>query len=83
MMRKAGKLRGIKELKWVYIHFSYTGWFFELTFPNVSTKKKISNQPIQAAVSENHITIKKGPDWLLSNFLFGTEIGEGQLQKPP
>ena len=48
--------------------------------PNFSTKKKTANQPTTAAVSENPVT-KKGHDWLLSNFLFGTEIGEGQLKK--
>ena len=26
---------------------------------------------------------KRGPDWLLGNFLFGTEIGEGQLKSHP
>ena len=35
-----------------------------------------------AAIPENPVT-KKGRDWLLSDFLFGTEIGEGQLKKPP
>ena len=40
----------------------------------------IVNQLITAAVSVNP---KKGPDWLLGNFLFGTEFGEGQLKKPP
>ena len=30
--------------------------------------------------SLNHVT-KKGPDWLLSNFLFGTEIREGHSVK--
>ena len=43
---------------------------------------KIANQPIPAAVSVNPVT-KKGHDWLLGNFLFGTEIGESQLKKPP
>ena len=42
--------------------------------PSFSTKKKI--------VSGNHVT-KKGPDWLLGNFLFGTEIGQGQLKNHP
>ena len=41
-----------------------------------------ANQPMTAAVSVNHDT-KKGPDWLLGNFLFGTEIGWEQLKKPP
>ena len=45
-----------------------------------SQVKKIANQPITTAVSENPVT-KKGHDWLLGNFLFGTEIGEGQLKK--
>ena len=42
--------------------------------PHFSTKKKTANQPTTAAVPENPWT-KKGRDWLLSNFLFGTEIG--------
>ena len=41
--------------------------------PNFSTKKKTANQPTTAAVPENHAT-KKGRDWLLSDFLFGTEM---------
>ena len=48
--------------------------------PNFSTKKKTANQPTTAAVPENPVT-KKGRDWLLSNFLFGTEIGGGQVKK--
>ena len=35
---------------------------------------KIANQPITAAVPVNPVT-KKGRDWLLGSFLFGTEIG--------
>ena len=37
---------------------------------------------IPAAVSVNPVT-KKGSDWLLGNFLLGTEIGEGQLKEVP
>ena len=40
------------------------------------------NQPITAAVSVNPVT-KKVRDWLIGNFLFGTEIGEGQLKNHP
>ena len=53
-----------------------------MALPNFSTKEKTANQPTTAAVPENPVT-KKGRDWLLSDFLFGTEIGEGQLKKPP
>ena len=35
-----------------------------------------------AAVAENPVA-EKGRDWLLCDFLFGTEIGEGQLKKSP
>ena len=52
--------------------FLSDGGFFKLALPNFSTKKKIANQPIPAAVSVNPVN-KKGPDWLLGNFLFGTE----------
>ena len=56
---------------------TYTEWFF-LTAPppHFSTKKKTANQPTTAAVPENHVT-EKGLDWLLSDFLFGTEMGGG------
>ena len=47
---------------------------FSLVSPNFSTKKKTANQPIRAAVPVNPVT-KKGRDWLLDGFLFGTEIG--------
>ena len=50
--------------------------------PNFSTKKKTANQPTTAAVPENPVS-KKGRDWLLSDFLFGTEIGGGQLKNHP
>ena len=50
--------------------------------PQFQHQKKIANQPITTAVSENPVT-KKGHNWLLGNFLFGTEIGEGQLEKTP
>ena len=43
---------------------------------------KTANQPTTAAVAENPVT-KTGRDWLFSNFLFGTEIGEGQLKETP
>ena len=54
--------------------------FFSLVPPKLSTKKKTANQPFTTAVSENPVT-KKGHDWLLGNFLFGTEIREGQIKK--
>ena len=38
------------------------------------TKNKISNPLITAALPENPVT-KKGRDWLLGGFQFGTEIG--------
>ena len=53
------------------------GDFFELSITNFSTKKKIANQPITAAVPVNLVN-KKGYDWLIGSFLCGTEIGEGQ-----
>ena len=56
--------------------------FFLLVPPNFSTKKKTANQPIRAAVPVNPVT-KKGCDWLLGSFLFGTEIGEYQWKKSP
>ena len=56
---------------------------FSTGLPNFSTKKKIAIQPITAAVPVNLVNIKKVCDWLIGGFLFGTEIGEGQLQKPP
>ena len=46
--------------------------------PNFSTKKKTANQPTTAAVPENPVT-KKGRDWLLSDFLFGTEVKKTTL----
>ena len=49
--------------------------FFNWPPHNFSTKKKTTNQPTTAAVPENPLT-EKGRDWLLSDFLFGTEIGE-------
>ena len=45
-----------------------------------TTKKKTANQPIIAAVTVNLVN-KKGCDWLIGGFIFGTEIGEGQLKK--
>ena len=55
------------------------GGFFNWPSPISGPKKKTVNQPIShTAVSENPVT-KKGHDWLLGNFLLGTEIGEGQL----
>ena len=51
-----------------------------MTPPPISVPKR--KLPITAAVPENPVT-KKGRDWLLSNFLFGTEIGKGQLKKTP
>ena len=48
--------------------------FFSLVPPNFSTKKKIADQPITAAVPENPVS-KKGRDWHHGNFLIGTEIG--------
>ena len=54
--------------------------FFSTGPPPISAPKR--KLPIPAAVSVNPVT-KKGPDWLLGNFYFGTEIGEGQLKKPP
>ena len=59
-----------------------TGWFFSLVPPIFSTKKKIANQPITAAVPVNPVT-KEGRDWLLGGFLFSTEIGEYQWKKSP
>ena len=47
---------------------------FLLVPPSFSTKMKIANQPITAAVPVYPVT-KKGRNWLLGHFLFGTEIG--------
>ena len=47
-----------------------------------STKKKTANQPITAAVPVN-LVYKKGCDWLIDGFLFGTEIGVGHLKNHP
>ena len=38
--------------------------------------------PITAAVPIN-LANKKGRDWLIGGFLFGTELVEGQLNKSP
>ena len=56
------------------------GFFFSLVPPNFSTKKKTANQPIRAAAPVNPLT-KKGRDWLLSMFFFGTEIGGTSEEK--
>ena len=42
---------------------------------NFSTKKKTANQPITPAVPVNLVN-KKGCDWLIEDFLLGTEIGD-------
>ena len=63
------------------IHTMYRVVFF-LFLPNFSTKKKIANQPITAAVPVNLVN-KKGCDWLIGGFLFGTENGWEQLKSPP
>ena len=47
------------------------GGFFTGT-PNFSTNKKTANQPITAAVPVNPVT-QTGRDWLLGDFLVGTE----------
>ena len=47
--------------------------FFLLVPPNFSTKKKIANQPITAAVPLNPVA-KKARYWMLGSFLFGSEI---------
>ena len=52
------------------------GGFFSTGPPPISAPKR--KLPITAAVSVNPVT-KKGLDWLLGNFLFGTEIGKGQF----
>ena len=54
------------------IHILHTGWFFSLVPPNFSTKNKTAKQPITAAVPV-YPPSKKGRDWLLGGFLFGTE----------
>ena len=59
-----------------------TGWFFSLVPPNFSTKMKIANQPITAAVPVYPVT-KKGRDWLLGSFLIGIEIRGYQWKKSP
>jgi hypothetical protein len=48
--------------------------------PNFSTKKKTANQPITAFLISN-IYWNDSCDWLIGNFLFGTEIGCEQLKK--
>ena len=45
------------------------GWFVSLVPSYFSTKKKINNQPIRAAVPVYPVT-KKGRDWLLGVFFF-------------
>ena len=67
---------------WQVVKFAYTGWFSWLFPPNFSTKKKTANQPITAAVPVN-LANKKGCDWLIGSFLFGTEIGWEQLKNHP
>ena len=47
---------------------------FSLVPPNFSTRKKIANQPITAAVPVYPVT-KKSRDWLLGSFLFVTKLG--------
>ena len=53
---------------------SCTGWFLSLVPPNFITKKKTAKQPITAFLS-NRIYWNSSCDWLISNFLLGTEIG--------
>ena len=43
---------------------------------------KKAKQPIRACLS-NRIYWNSSCDWLIGNFLFGTEIGWEQLKKPP
>merc|ERR1712074_252850 len=45
-------------------------------------RKSPISQSQLAAVPVNLVN-KKGCDWLIGGFLFGTEIGEGQLKKSP
>ena len=59
--------------KYRYIYI-YKGGFLSLVPPNFSTKQKTAYQPIRAAVPVDPAT-KKGRDWLLGGFLFGTETG--------
>ena len=56
------------------------GGFFSLVPPNFSTKKKIANQPITAAVPVNPFSWKDR-HWLPGSFLFGTEIGGVPVKK--
>merc|ERR1712105_260462 len=45
-------------------------------------RKSPISQSELAAVPVNLVN-KKGCDWLIGGFLFGTKIGEGQLKKSP
>ena len=55
---------------------------FQYQKENHDLKKKITNQPITAAVQVN-LGYKKGCDCLIGGFLFGTEIGVCQLKESP
>ena len=48
--------------------------------PHFSTKKKITHQPITAAVIVSLVN-KKDCDWLIGSFLFGAEIEGGGAAK--
>ena len=50
------------------------GDFFFTSTPQFQYQKKIANQQITVAVPVNPIN-KKGRDWLLGGYLFGSEIG--------
>ena len=57
-----------------------TGWFFSLVPPNISTNKKTAMQPIMAFL-RNRIYRNSSCDWLIGNFLFGTEMRGYQWKK--
>ena len=59
-----------------------TGWFVSLVPSYFSTKKKINNQPIRAAVPVYPVT-KKGRDWLLGGFFLYWNWGSTGEKNPP
>ena len=78
----------ILNFEMLYLAYQFISAFvknvkYRVVFFNCPSPISVPKRKPPSSQSQHRIYWNSSCDWLICGFLFGTEIGEGQLKKPP